>query len=332
MLARNLVSYLANLLIIWGLVAFYLFGKFYPHWLSPAAKSVLVLAAAGYSLYGLVRYIFLPGGRVHESNGYLAWQALRHLVAHRRFPAPPANRPQHPATTALLFLGVKAVFIPAMVNFIFSNVADLVRFWRASDLEMLDARMLTGPVFQLVLAMFFMVDTLFFTFGYLVDSESLGTQVRSVEPTLLGWGVALICYPPFNGLMGRMGVGWYSDDNHHFANLDLDLAVRALLVVLFAIYLAATLALGSRCSNLTNRGVVTRGPYAWVRHPAYATKVLGWWLFMLPVISPAAVASVFLWSTIYYLRAVSEEQHLSLEPGYEAYRVAVKHRFVPGLW
>ncbi len=332
MLARNFISYFANLAFIWGAIAFYLFGKFYPHWLSPAAKVVLVAAAAGYTLYGLVRYIFLPGDRVHESNGYLAWQAIGHLAKYRRFPEPPYGRPQHPATTALLFLGVKAIFIPAMVNFLFLNMADVMRFWNALDIDLLDRQMLTGPVFRLILALFFLVDTLYFTFGYLVDSAALGTQVRSVEPTLLGWGAALICYPPFNGIMGRVGVGWYSDDNHHFSQPDVDLAVRAILVLVFAIYLAATLALGTRSSNLTNRGVVARGPYAFVRHPAYATKVLGWWLFMLPVASVAAVMSVFLWSIIYYLRAVTEEQHLSLEPGYEAYQVAVKHRFIPGVW
>jgi protein-S-isoprenylcysteine O-methyltransferase Ste14 len=219
-----------------------------------------------------------------------------------------------------------------MVNFLFSNIADVVRFWKAWDLDLLDAELLAGPVFQMMIAIFFLVDTLYFTFGYLVDSKSFGTHVRSVEPTLLGWAVALICYPPFNALMGRMGVGWYSDDNHHFAQSEVDLAIRALLVVLFAIYLAATLALGTRCSNLTNRGVVSRGPYAVIRHPAYATKVLGWWLFMLPVASVAAVASVSLWTVVYYLRAITEEQHLSLDAEYQAYRVAVKHRFIPGLW
>ncbi|MBY0505217.1 MAG: DUF1295 domain-containing protein [Bryobacteraceae bacterium] len=329
MLAHNLRSYAANLLVIWGLVGFYLYGIFYPRWLSPAAKLILVASAIGYTLYGLVRYVFLPGDREHDSNGWLAWQAARHFVTHRQLPE---GSPQHPQTTALLFLGVKAVFIPAMINFCLSNTADILRFWDASNFDVLEAEMLAGPVFQLILAVFFMVDTLYFTCGYLVDSVRLGTQVRSVEPTLLGWGSALICYPPFNNLLGKLGVGWYSADTQHFAQPELDLIVRVFLVILFATYLAATLALGTRCSNLTNRGVVARGPYAYIRHPAYATKVLGWWLFMLPVISPAAVASVFLWTVIYYLRAVTEEQHLSRDGEYQAYCVAVKHRFVPGVW
>lgn len=332
MLARNLTSYGANLVVIWGLMAFYLYGKFYPHWLSPAAKWVLLIAAAGYTLYGLVRYIFVPPDEPYESNGFLAWQAVRHLAAHRRFPPPPEGAPQHPATTALLFLGVKAVFIPTMVNFLLTNVVEVSKFWKAADFEVLDPEMLAGPIFQFVVSTFFLVDTLYFTFGYLVDSKALGSQVRSVEPTIFGWVVALICYPPFNIVPVRLGFGWYSDDTNHFRHPEFDLAVRGLIVVLFAIYLGASLALGSRCSNLTNRGVVSRGPYAIVRHPAYATKVLSWWLFMLPVASPAAVLSVLLWSIVYYFRAVTEEQHLSLEPDYAAYQVAVKHRFIPGLW
>ncbi len=332
MLAANLRNYGANLLVIWGLVAFYRYGIFYPRWLAPVTQLTLLAGALGYTLFGLVRYIFIPPDVPQESNGRLAWQAIRHWVTHWKLPPPPDGRAQHPSTTALLFLGVKAVFIPAMVNFCFSNLGDVARYWNATDIELLDAGMLAGPMFRLILALFFLVDTLYFTFGYFVDSTRLGTQVRSVEPTILGWGVALICYPPLNGVLGRLGVGWYSDENHHFSSPELDLATRGVLIALFAIYLGATLALGTRCSNLTNRGVVNRGPYAWIRHPAYATKVLGWWILMLPVVSPAAVASVFLWSTIYYLRAVTEEHHLSREPEYQAYRLAVKHRFVPGVW
>ena len=332
MRARNLSAYFANLAVIWGLLAFYFYGVFYPHWLSPLAKLILLVSAVGYSLYGFGRFILFAGGRVQESNGLLAWQALRHLARTGRLPQPEPGHAQHPATTALLFLAVKAVFIPAMVNFMLLNLRDVARFWRAFDFEMLDSAMLAGPVFQLVIALFFLVDTAYFTFGYLVDSRTLGTQVRSVEPTLLGWGVALICYPPFNTLLSRLGVGWYSDDNHHFGQPEIDLGVRAVLIVLFAIYLSATLALGTRCSNLTNRGVVSRGPYAVVRHPAYAAKVLGWWLFMLPVASPAAIASVLLWSIVYYLRAITEEQHLALEPEYAAYQTTVKRRFIPGVW
>ena len=39
-------------------------------------------------------------------------------------------------------------------------------------------------------------------------------------------------------------------------------------------YALASIALNFKSSNLTNRGIVARGPYAIVRHPAYITKNL----------------------------------------------------------
>ena len=50
------------------------------------------------------------------------------------------------------------------------------------------------------------------------------------------------------------------------------------------VYAWATLALGLRASNLTNRGIVTTGPYRWLRHPAYVAKNLSWWIGATPLV------------------------------------------------
>ena len=42
----------------------------------------------------------------------------------------------------------------------------------------------------------FVVDVMFFRGGYGVEHPWLRNEIRSVEPTLLGWLVALLCYPP----------------------------------------------------------------------------------------------------------------------------------------
>ena len=42
------------------------------------------------------------------------------------------------------------------------------------------------------------VDTVIFSLGYLIESKYLKNEIKSVEPTLLGWIVCLWCYPPFN--------------------------------------------------------------------------------------------------------------------------------------
>ncbi len=86
------------------------------------------------------------------------------------------------------------------------------------------------------------------------------------------------------------------------------------------------MAFGLRFSNLTNRGILTHGPYAFSRHPAYLSKNLFWWISTVPVLSTgsfvdAARATLLLGcvSGVYYWRAKTEERHLKLDPAYRDY-------------
>ena len=108
------------------------------------------------------------------------------------------------------------------------------------------------------------------------------------------------------------------------------------------VIIMASVALGLRASNLTNRGIVRTGPYAWVRHPAYAAKNVAWWIGALPAIAGAfaqsfgaglwAIGCVAAWTAIYVLRALTEERHLLLIPnGYAQYLQSVRYRFFPKL-
>jgi protein-S-isoprenylcysteine O-methyltransferase Ste14 len=101
-------------------------------------------------------------------------------------------------------------------------------------------------------------------------------------------------------------------------------------------------ALGLRASNLTNRGIVSGGPYRFVRHPAYATKNLAAWIAALPALADAfarswslglwILACVILWTMIYVVRALTEERHLlMLDNGYAEYQAKIRYRFIPGL-
>jgi protein-S-isoprenylcysteine O-methyltransferase Ste14 len=107
------------------------------------------------------------------------------------------------------------------------------------------------------------------------------------------------------------------------------------------VYAWATLALGLRASNLTNRGIVTTGPYRWIRHPAYVAKNLSWWIGATPLFLKfactdprrlvPAILGTAAWSGIYVLRALTEERHLGSDPDYQAYRSRVRWRFIPRL-
>jgi protein-S-isoprenylcysteine O-methyltransferase Ste14 len=164
-----------------------------------------------------------------------------------------------------------------------------------------------------------------------------------VEPTFFGWFVCLICYPPFIDFTLRF-LEWQSSDFPSFANNSLHLGVNLILLLAMSVFAWSSISLGFKASNLTNRGIVTHGPYRFVRHPAYAAKNLAWWLGALPMLGVLAVAGDWRalayslvalagWTLIYVLRALTEERHLRLlDNGYAQYAYAVRWRFVPGIW
>ena len=93
------------------------------------------------------------------------------------------------------------------------------------------------------------------------------------------------------------------------------------------IALFAALAFGLRFSNLTHRGILTHGPYAWTKHPAYVSKNRFWWFATMPflattgnpvdMIRNSAVLAMI--SGVYYWRAKTEEKHLMADPAYRDY-------------
>ena len=220
---------------------------------------------------------------------------------------------------SLLFYMVKIVFTPLMIGFLITNIVSLLNY---------------SENFNFLRLMFYIilfVDTAIFSFGYLVESKKLNNIVKSVEPTFLGWAVALICYPPFNGVGGNL-FGWYSSDFSSFGNLHLDFIFGIISILLFTVYVWATIALGFKASNLTNRGIVSTGPYKYIRHPAYIFKNLSWWVMGIPFIinfGIIAILSLSAWSFIYYMRAMTEERHLMADPEYIQYMQKTKYMFIP---
>ena len=105
-----------------------------------------------------------------------------------------------------------------------------------------------------------------------------------------------------------------------------------------SIYCWSTVVFGLRFSNLTNRGIVCAGPYKVLRHPAYASKNLSWWLALICYM---VVQGQVLWISVlmlvvinvtYFLRGITEERHLMREEHYKKYCDRVKWRFVPWLY
>ena len=103
--------------------------------------------------------------------------------------------------------------------------------------------------------------------------------------------MALVCYQPFWGLFGRLYLP-YEGDLTWYGWLEpyppLRVAWGAVLLVLFAVYVLSTVSFGLRFSNLTHRGILTDGPYRLVRHPAYWSKCVTYWLAAVPFVPAAA--------------------------------------------
>lgn len=180
----------------------------------------------------------------------------------------------------------------------------------------------------------FCIDVSLAIIGYTVASRWLDNRTRSVDMSLGGWIVALMCYPPMNsGFTGHF-INYSRPVTHTVINSEIGkIITMTFTLLLFTIYVWATVALSFKFSNLTNRGIVTTGPYSIVRHPAYVAKNLSWWLENTYVLSNFwAVAALFAWNVIYILRALTEERHLKKDPKYQAYCNKVKYRFIPGFF
>lgn len=176
----------------------------------------------------------------------------------------------------------------------------------------------------------FAVDCGWALLGYASESRWLGNKTRSVEPTAFGWLVCLACYPPFNGVLGTYLP--LENGPRLIANETGQLWLRGAIVLLFAIYAAATVSFGFKFSNLTNRGIVTRGPYRYVRHPAYLCKCTAWWLEHIPTMTLTKSFFLTLLCGVYALRAWTEERHLGMDPEYREYKKKTPWVLFPGIY
>ena len=304
-------------------------------------RDFIWVAAGVYMCLLAVYFLLQPSPRVSKSLRF-----FRLLASWMRAPtASMRNGLSRDDRLALLSTLLKSFFGPMMVFFLMSAC---VSAWgnAAAVTEAVEYRGVLGAVFGqygfwFVLQAILFVDVLLFTVGYLVESPRLGNEIRSVDPTLLGWAAALLCYPPFNIVTGKV-LGGQSTDFPQFEDPTVHIVLNVTLLCFMAIYASASVALGLKASNLTHRGIVSRGPYRVVRHPAYVCKNVAWWIGAAPAVSAAfgqsltdglqSVASVLAWTLLYVLRAVTEEDHLRKVDGeYSAYAAKVRYRFIPGL-
>lgn len=218
---------------------------------------------------------------------------------------------------------VKAFFLPLMLSFAMADI----RWWVGLDISA-DLGQRWGW-YELAYRLMFLTDVLWAALGYVMTMRLLDSHIRTTEPTGLGWMVCIVCYPPFWPLFYDNYVPY--DDGFTWGAWLQDWPVFALfwaisILLATAVYVWATIAFGIRFSNLTHRGIITNGPYRFIKHPAYVSKNLSWWLIAVPFVPTSDVIDaarmclmLLVVNFIYYLRAVTEERHLSWDPVYRQY-------------
>jgi steroid 5-alpha reductase family enzyme len=183
--------------------------------------------------------------------------------------------------------------------------------------------------FDFLYDFFYFVDVGLVSMGYLMSLRLTDTHLRSAEPTMLGWAVALVCYEPFWSLFGRQYLSYETGYmwGAWLGNAPVLYSLwGSMILVLTAIYVWATVSFGARFSNLTHRGIITSGPYRWTKHPAYLAKNLSWWMISIPFMALGTADETLRHcllllglNGIYVLRAKTEEWHLSRDPDYVSY-------------
>ncbi len=251
-----------------------------------------------------------------------------------------------------LSLLVKLFFLPLMTVFLCDQFPHLVNnmgylsggFWANLVSDTYSHTAFNNDLFNISISFIFSIDVGLAWCGYLIASRWVENQTFSAEPTLLGWIVCIICYPPLQNNLGYyFNAPGERDIIGLFGNQVIVTVLMVLTIISFFVYMLATVFFGARFSNLTNRGIIRTGPFALVRHPAYAAKNLAWWLVMFPAILYNAshagwslaitqILGLMLITWVYYMRAITEEKHLSQDPYYLAYCQQVKYRFIPRLF
>ena len=217
---------------------------------------------------------------------------------------------------------VKGYYLPLMFTYFCDNLDKLLHY----NLNQLHG---FRGVYDWAYFTLYFIDVALVSMTYLMSLKLTDTHIRSTEPSVFGWIAALVCYEPFWSLIGAQYIAydngrgwgvWLGDSPGLYA------LWGSLILLMLVIYVWSTIAFGARFSNLTHRGIITNGPYRYSKHPAYLAKNLSWWLISMPFMLSVSLAQslrccllLCMLNGIYYLRAKTEERHLSLDPVYQQY-------------
>jgi hypothetical protein len=293
------------------------------YWLFPEYKLV-----GFYNAYWSMLMVVLPAWLV-AAPLYLWWADRRmteprdglwhmgRLLSPRWREADPAAVRQH-----LLGWLVKGFFTPLMFTFMCHDLGSTLRVAVSDSWTF-------AKWYDLIFTSLFFLDTSLISVSYILSPRATGAHIRSTEPSMMGWLAALVCYQPIWAFVSAQYITYEGDMTWGAWLGPHELAYKvwgSCILALVGVFAWATISFGGKFSNMTHRGIITSGAYRWTKHPAYFSKNLSWWMISVPFLGAlpwwAKLQHCLLLlalNGIYFLRAKTEERHLSLDPVYVEY-------------
>ncbi len=279
------------------------------------------------------------------------WRVVRTVFGGTLKPQWRHGKPDYRETNALMFLLIKVVYGPLMLHSVMLELGhiSMLQFRFNFEPTGLDAWELW---FLLFVSSIFLLDSSLFFVGYTTEAGFMRNRLRYAETNVFRILVCIACYAPFNMVtISILGASNYDVRILFQGDLSTPMTwiLRGLAALALLGLISSSLFLFTKASNLTNRGIVTTGPYAIVRHPGYIAKNLFWLMTLMPLFFANTQAADFSWGThtivcaktlfgllawgsIYFLRAITEEQFLRKDPEYVEYCKKVKYRFIPWVY
>lgn len=308
------------------------------------ANDLLLISFFTFLVFGFPAFYIYEsrfGGPKLESKSLIALKFLPYIP--KRFLMKISNPNESffiDEKTRVAFLAtlVKIFFFPLMLQGVLGTGYSIINFFSSSFTvpdSILMMRRALWQIYYLLFDALIFLDASVFALAYIAESKSLNNEIKSVEPTFSGWLVALVCYHPFNSWFYKLRIAAIPSLVLAIPKINVVVLIICLVASLFSflLYVWASFALGYKAGNLVNRGIVHTGPYAYMRHPSYVGKNLGWLFILIPVLNNVSQILLFVsLAFIYFLRAMTEERHLKKDPDYLNYCAKVPYRFIPGLY
>lgn len=177
-IAKRFVPFISNLIVIQGALLLLTYNPYFHNAFRIETQITLVSLALIYALGGAVYYALIPTSRLKTTEGYEILYLLRRLAVTtfgNRVGASSCSRLSltNKEKTVILFYVVKFIFLPLMINFTVLNW-DLVNRsigLLANGDHNFTLGYFNNVIFPALLAGILFVDTLYFVFGYLLESS-----------------------------------------------------------------------------------------------------------------------------------------------------------------